>query len=246
MRVIIEKDYASMSEKAADKVMEILGSIEKPLLCPATGDSPKGLYKEMVARITKNNIDISNWNFIGLDEWAGTNGKDEGSCRFHLDNDLLTPLKVPESSISFFDGRSPNLENETSKANDFIKKNGGIDLVILGLGLNGHIGMNEPGTDPSLPAHVAEIDPVTQQSGQKYFKNPRELAAGITLGIKEIMEAHHVILLVSGSKKAEIVREVLEGEISKQLPASFLRNHPNCTVYLDEEAASLLKSSAQR
>ncbi len=242
MTIIIEKDYDSMSAKAADKVMEILESLEKPLLCPATGDSPKGLYKEMVARISKNNIDISNWNFVGLDEWIGMNGKDEGSCRFHLDNDLLQPLKVKFENIIFFDGRAENLLEETGKAIYFIKTYGGIDVAIVGLGMNGHIGMNEPGTDPSLRAHISEIDTITQQVGQKYFSRHQEISQGITLGIKDIMEARKVILLISGSKKAKITREVLEGEISEQLPASFLRNHKNCMVYLDEAAAALLKN----
>ena len=242
MKVIIENDYDSMSVKAADEVMRILESLEKPLLCPATGDSPKGLYKEIVARITKNNIDISNWNFIGLDEWIGMNGKDEGSCRYHLDNDLLQPLKVKFENIIFFDGRAENLLEEIAKEIFFIETYKGIDVAIVGLGMNGHLGMNEPGTDPSLTAHVSEIDPVTQQVGQKYFKNPQKLKGGITLGIKEIMEAHHVILLISGSKKAEIAQQVLESEISSQFPASFLQNHPTCTVYLDKEAASLLKN----
>jgi galactosamine-6-phosphate isomerase len=115
MQIVIEQDYNSLSAKAADEVMEILESLEKPLLCPATGDSPKGLYKEMVARITKNQINISNWNFVGLDEWIGMNGKDEGSCRFHLDNDLLQPLKVKFENIIFFDGRAENLLEEIAK-----------------------------------------------------------------------------------------------------------------------------------
>jgi 6-phosphogluconolactonase/glucosamine-6-phosphate isomerase/deaminase len=226
MRIIIEKDYRSMSAKAADEVMEILKPIAEPLLCPATGDSPKGLYKEMVDRIIKSKTDVSGWHFIGLDEWVGMNGSDEGSCRFHLDNDLLKPLKIQKDNIIFFDGRAEDLLEETSKAIFFIKTYEGIDLAILGLGMNGHIGMNEPGTDPSLNAHVAEIDPVTQQ-----------------VGIKDIMQAKHVILLISGRKKAEIARDVLDGEISNQLPASFLRNHPGCSVYLDEDAASLLEPS---
>lgn len=243
MEIIIEKDYDSISAKAADKVMEILRSLEKPLLCPASGDSPKGLYKELVKRIIKNNMDISNWNFVGLDEWIGMNGKDEGSCRFHLNNDLLKPLKIQESNISFFDGRAKDLQEEIMKANDFIKQNGGIDLAIVGLGMNGHIGMNEPGTDPSLRAHIAEIDPITQETGQKYFSTHRDISRGITLGIKDILEAKQVILLISENKKAKIAHGVLEGEISAHLPASFLRNHPNCSVYLDEAAASLLKKN---
>ena len=119
MKVFIENDYDSMSAKAADAVMAILESLEKPLLCPATGDSPKGLYKEMVDRITKNNTDISNWNFIGLDEWIGMNGKDEGSCRYHLDKDLLQPLKVKFENIIFFDGRAEDLFGGNSERNFF-------------------------------------------------------------------------------------------------------------------------------
>ena len=243
MTVLIEKDYNRMSAKAAEEVVKILEPLQNPLICPATGDSPKGLYQEMIFRIKKKNINTSDWNFVGLDEWVGMNGKDEGSCRFHLDNDLLNPLEVRKSNIGFFDGRSKNLGEEIIKANDFIKKNGGIDLAILGLGLNGHIGMNEPGTDPSLHAHIAEIAAITQQSGQKYFTHPQKLTGGITLGIKDIMGSRHVILLISGVKKAKIARAILEDEISAQLPGSFLRKHENCTVYLDEDAASQLVGS---
>jgi glucosamine-6-phosphate isomerase len=241
MTILIEKDYERMSAKAAEDVMKILNSLQNPLICTATGDSPKGLYHEIIKLINDKKTGISNWDFVGLDEWVGMNGKDEGSCRFHLDNDLLNPLNVKQSDICFFDGRSADLQEETTKTNDFIKKNGGIDVAIVGLGANGHIGMNEPGTDPSLHAHISEIDPITQQSGQKYFTHSQSLSRGITLGIKDIMDARQVILLISGFKKAEIARAILEDEISTQLPGSFLRNHSNCTVYLDEDAASLLK-----
>jgi glucosamine-6-phosphate isomerase len=241
MTILIEKDYARMSAKAAEDVMKILNSLQNPLICTATGDSPKGLYHEIIKLINDKKTGISNWDFVGLDEWVGMNGKDEGSCRFHLDTDLLNPLNVKQSDICFFDGRSADLQEETTKTNDFIKKNGGIDVAIVGLGVNGHIGMNEPGTDPSLHAHISEIDPITQQSGQKYFTHSQSLSRGITLGIKDIMDARQVILLISGFKKAEIARAILEDEISTQSPGSFLRNHSNCTVYLDEDAASLLK-----
>jgi 6-phosphogluconolactonase/glucosamine-6-phosphate isomerase/deaminase len=101
--------------------------------------------------------------------------------------------------------------------------------------------MNEPGTSPSLHSHVTEIDRITQQVGQKYFKEKTALSKGITLGIANLMEARNVFLLVNGKKKAEIVKQVLEGEISTQFPASFLRNHKNFSVYLDNEAAGLLQ-----
>jgi glucosamine-6-phosphate isomerase len=240
MEIFIEKDYELMSAKAAGEVMKILIPLKNPVLCPATGDSPKGLYKEMIGRISRKKIDISDWCFVGLDEWLGMNGDDEGSCRYHLNKDLLEPLCIDEKNISFFSGRAKDIQNETRKTDNFIKTHGGIDIAIVGLGMNGHIGMNEPGTDPDLHSHISDIDPITQKVGQKYFKKSREISQGITLGIADIMKARHVILLVSGTKKAAIVQQVLEGEISENFPASLLRKHKNFSVYLDREGASQL------
>lgn len=240
MEIFIEDDYGSMSAKAADRVMQIIAPLKNPVLCTATGDSTKGLYKEMIDQINQKKIDVSNWCFVGLDEWLGMNQHDEGSCRHHLDNDLLKLLRIDEKSISFFDGKAKDVQNEILKESNFIKEHGGIDIAIVGLGMNGHVGMNEPGTDPFLYSHISEIHAITQQVGQKYFKQSREISRGITLGIADIMESRQVLLVVSGAKKATIVQKVLEDEISELLPASFLRQHKNFWVYLDEAAASLL------
>ena len=241
MNLFISNTYESMSAKAAEAVMQIMQSKRNPVLCPASGDSPTGLYKELIHDASKFKRDISGWYFVGLDEWLSMNGDDEGSCRFHLNNQLFNPLHISENNICFFDGKTKDLNAECDKVESFITKHGGIDVAIVGLGMNGHVGMNEPGTSSALRSHVTEIDAITQQVGQKYFKEKTHISKGITLGIANIMEARNVLLIVSGNKKAEIVRRLLEGEISEQLPASLLRNHPNCSVYLDAEAASLLE-----
>ena len=240
MEIFIEDDYGSMSAKAADHVMQIVAPLKNPVLCPATGDSTKGLYKKMVDQINRKKIDVSDWCFVGLDEWLGMNQQDEGSCRHHLDNDLLKPLRIDEKRINFFNGNAKDFQEEILKESNFINEHGGIDIAIVGLGMNGHVGMNEPGTDPSLHSHISDIDAITQQVGQKYFKKNREIKQGVTLGIADIMEARQVVLVVSGAKKATIVQKVLEDEISEMLPASFLRRHKNFWVYLDKAAASLL------
>ncbi len=113
----------------------------------------------------------------------------------------------------------------------------------MGLGLNGHVGLNEPGTDPSLHSHISLIDSVTQQAGQKYFTEQKQLTHGITLGLANLMEAKKVILLVSGKQKAAIIKKVLEGDITEQVPASLLRKHPDFIIYLDEKAAELLSGT---
>lgn len=240
MELFVYDNYETMSLEAAKKVMQIISSKKKTVLCPASGDSPKGLYSALLRQIQKNNFDVSEINFIGLDEWLGMNGDDEGSCRYHLDEQLFNPLKIDGKNISFFDGRAEDPEKECERIDSRILSLEGIDLAIVGLGMNGHVGMNEPGTSPFLHSHIAKIDPITQQVGQKYFKEKKEIKGGLTLGIANLMEAKNVMLVVSGIKKAAILKQALEEEISEKIPAGFLRNHPNFSVYADADAASLL------
>lgn len=241
MQIIIADTYEDLSKLAAKKVEELMKVNVNPLICTASGDSPAGIYKELVKKVNAKDMKVPDWYFVSLDEWAGMNGNDEGSCRFHLNNQLFNPLQVPAERISFFDGRATDLENECLQTENFINQHKGIVVAIVGLGMNGHVGMNEPGTSPELYSHIAEINPETQKVGQKYFKEQQQLSQGITLGIASLMKAKHIILLVNGTKKAQIVRQVLEGEISEALPASLLRNHPDLKVYLDKEAASMLR-----
>ncbi len=243
MKLIIGNSYEQMSAQAANDLLEILQPVKNPLLCTASGDSPKGMYKELIRQVKEKGVDISGWDFLSLDEWAGMNGNDDGSCRFHLNNDLFDPLNVVERNILFFDGRAANPEKECERIEKLISEHGGIDVAIVGLGMNGHVGMNEPGTPTGSRVHVAEIDPVTQSVGQKYFKDEQQLTHGLTLGLATLMEARNIMLVVSGIKKAQVVQKVLEENISERLPAGILRRHDNLNVYLDKEAASMIQSS---
>lgn len=240
MAICVKAGNEALSKQMADDLYQLLKNKNHPLLCTASGDSPAGLYKEIVRRVRQKELDVSNWNFVGLDEWAGMNGDDEGSCRYHLDQQLFHPLQVAPDRLCFFDGRAGDTEAECRRVEAFIHKHGGIDIAIVGLGMNGHVGMNEPGTSPALYAHVTELDALTVQVGQKYFKEQQQLTKGITLGIADLMEARHVFLVVNGSHKAVIVKKMLKGPISEQVPASLLRDHANLHVYLDDQAAALI------
>jgi glucosamine-6-phosphate isomerase len=242
MQLIIADTYADLSKQAADAVIRLMQLRNRPLLCAASGDTPAGLYKELVDRVNKKEADTTNWFFVGLDEWAGMNEDDEGSCRFHLNNQLFHPLRIADQHISFFDGRAEDPGKECDAVESFIRQQGPVDVAILGLGMNGHIGMNEPGTSPALRSHVTDLDPVTQSVGQKYFTKQQQLSKGITLGLATLMQARHILLLASGAHKAGIVKKMLDDEISGQLPATLLRNHPGLMVYLDKAAAQLLSS----
>lgn len=241
MELVIADNYKELSRWAADDLVRFAAKEAHPLICTASGDTPAGLYKEIVERVSKKEIDISGWMYLGLDEWVGMDGNDEGSCRFHLNNQFFYPLRIQENKIIFFDGRGTDLPKECERIENFIDQHRGIDISILGLGMNGHIGMNEPGTPASSRSHISVLDPVTKQVGQKYFKQETQLTDGITLGLATLLGSKHIILLASGSNKAAIVRQVVEGEISEKVPGSLLRNHPGLHIYLDSAAAGLLQ-----
>ena len=242
MEVFIHESYEALSAQASSDVLSRMKSTEDPLLCVASGDTPAGLYKALVQKINNRQLEISSWSFVGLDEWMGMNGSDDGSCRFYVDRQLFRPLAIGEDQICFFDGRSADAMAECERVEEFIRRKNNIDVAILGLGMNGHIGMNEPGSSRLSRSRVAQLDPITQQVGQKYFNNAQQLTEGLTLGIGTLLESKHIILLVNGSHKAGIVKRVMEGDISEEIPASLLRLHPSLSVYLDTAAASLLQS----
>lgn len=241
MHIIIEKSYDALSRYVANDIIATLQQYDCPLLCPATGHTTIGLYREMITLHQQQNLDAGNWYYVGLDEWRGLNEEDEGSCKKSLNDQLFNPLAVAEDHICFFDGRASDLIYECTRIEQFIQQHGTIDLSILGLGLNGHVGMNEPGSTRFERSHVAALDMQTQQVSQKYFSDKKLVSQGITLGLGTLLDSKHIFLIVTGKHKAEIIKAVIEGDITEAIPASLLRNHKNFTIYLDADAAALLK-----
>lgn len=242
MQIFISDSYEEMCVKAANDIVEIIRPLSKLLFCVASGDSPKGLYKQLVKQRNNSLLDISGWYFLGLDEWIGLGKNDEGSCRYMLDKDVFKPLQVKEEKICCFDGKTNDTYKECERIETFIQLHNGVDVAILGIGMNGHIGLNEPGTSATLRSHVSVIDETTQKVGQKYFTKPQLLTKGITLGLATLMEVKHLFLLVSGEHKAAILQQALEGEQTQNIPATLLRNHPGFKIYADKEAGKFLSS----
>jgi galactosamine-6-phosphate isomerase len=243
MKIVVSDAYEDMSRAAAREILQLLQPLQSPLICIASGDTPAGLYREMVEQVNRKGINVAGWNYVGLDEWMGMNGYDEGSCRYYIDQQVFDPLNVPIKRIAFFDGTAIDPVKECERVEKFIQVNKGIDIAVLGLGMNGHIGMNEPGTSASLRSHISDLDPQTQEVGQKYFKSKTALTQGFTLGIATILEAKHIFLLVSGAKKASIASKMVTEKISEQLPCTLLRNHAGLRIYLDKEAGAQLPSN---
>ena len=163
-----------------------------------------------------------------------------GSCRNMMDRDLFLPVGVAESNIVFFDALTKNPQRECDRMNQYIASRGGLDIMLVGVGLNGHIAMNEPGASFDLYAHVSDLSEETKQVGQKYFSSQTALSKGLTLGLKHLAESKLPILMANGSKKAPIIKAALTGPVNTAIPASIIQTLPQALVMLDEEAAVLL------
>jgi glucosamine-6-phosphate isomerase len=244
MKLIIEKDYDSMSLRAARHVMDLVKTKPGAVICIAAGHTPE-LTCNLIAQIAnKENIDFSRCYFVSLDEWVGIPPENEGSCQYFLRNCLFNPLHINEKNIHVFNAMASDMEKECKDMDNFIRKHGGIDLIIVGVGRNGHIGFNEPGASFEQYSHVIDLHETTQTVGQKYFREETTLTQGITLGLQHLIEARKAILIANGERKAAVMKETIEGEISPQMPASIIRNHANGEIIIDKEAASLLSQNA--
>jgi galactosamine-6-phosphate isomerase len=171
-----------------------------------------------------------------LDEWVGISPDNPGSCRAYIEPYLTLPLNIPAERVSYFDALSADLEAECARVNDLIAAKGGLDIIMVGIGLNGHLGLNEPGTSFDTYAHVSELEPITASVGQKYFTNETTLSQGITVGLKHFLEAKVAIVLANGSRKKDIIGRVINEPVSEALPASLLKIHANGHLWVDEAA----------
>lgn len=241
MKIEIYRDYGQLSEQVADKVAETVRAKPAAVLCLASGHTPVGVFENLVSLARTGSVDFGRCTFVGLDEWAGIPPQNEGSCFHLLGTKLFNPLKISKTQVLFFDGTAKDPAAECRRMDTAIASLGGIDLMLLGIGMNGHIALNEPGTPWHLRSHVVDLDETTRTVGQKYFTKKTALRQGITLGLQYLRESRLTLLMASGGAKSPVVRQALEGEVSEQLPASIFQTLPEALVMLDEAAASGLR-----
>lgn len=236
--------FSNYEELSAYTASEIVNAIkEKPnlTLCMASGHTPLRTAELLAQQLLNQNVDYSQITFLGLDEWVGLPKENEGSCHYFFKTKLFEPLQLKPSQYFLFDALAGNSEAECKKMDAVIADKGGIDIMLVGIGMNGHIGFNEPGTAFNKLCHVAELDDTTKSVGQKYFKEKTVLHQGITIGLGHLLNAKKVFLQANGKRKAEVIEKTVEGEITENFPASVMQQHTNGIIVIDEEAASLLK-----
>jgi glucosamine-6-phosphate deaminase len=237
VQVEIFDRYAALSERAAAMVADLMRRRTDAVLGLPTGSTPLGFYREL----TRSRISFAQAQTFNLDEYVGLPGAHpESYCHF-MQEHLFRHVDLDPARIHIPDGMAPDPEAECRRYEEALRQAGGLDVVLLGLGLNGHIGFNEPGTPWNLRTHKVVLDESTRRANARFFDSPDEVPReALTMGIATILEARQILLLASGAAKASIVREVLRGEVSEQVPATALRSHLNVTVLLDREAAALL------
>lgn len=242
MRVIIEKDYDAVSCRAADFVTELLQRKPDALLGLATGSTPLGLYKELIRRHREEGLDFSKVTTVNLDEYYRLPPNHPQSYNHFMHESLFKHVNIPESHINIPSGTAKNVYAWCENYERRIKELGGIDLQILGIGSDGHIAFNEPGSSLGSRTRPKTLTAETIRDNSRFFGPGEEVPKfAITMGVGTILEARMCLIMASGEKKARIWAEFIEGPVTAQVTASALQLHPNVVAISDEAAASRLK-----
>ncbi|OIN95844.1 glucosamine-6-phosphate deaminase [Candidatus Desantisbacteria bacterium CG1_02_38_46] len=244
MQVVIKANYDEISKEAALTVKQRL--MEKPsfVLGLATGSTPLGLYKELIRMHKEEGLSFSHMVTFNLDEYLGLAPDHPQSYNFFMWENLFKHININPRNVYIPDGKVKpvDVEEYCEWYESRIKKFGGIDLQILGIGRDGHIGFNEPGSSLGSRTRVKTLTEETMQDNARFFKDPSEVPTySITMGVGTVMEAKEILMVASGKNKAQVIATAIEGGVTAQVTASVLQLHKKVTVFLDEEAASLLK-----
>ena len=239
MRIYCAKDYYHASRVAANIISAQV--IMKPdcVLGLATGSTPIGTYEQLVRWYEKGDLDFSEVHSVNLDEYRGLKPDNEQSYRYFMNKHLFDSINIDKANTFVPDGTEPDKEKACKKYDEIIRSQGGVDLQILGLGHNGHIGFNEPGSAFDKETHCVALSESTIEANARFFDSlydvPRE---AYTMGIKTIMQAKKIVVIVSGESKKDIVKKVFSGPITPEVPASVLQLHNDVILVGDEAALS--------
>jgi len=241
MKVAIVNDYQELSRLAAGEIVKQLKKNKAAVFGLATGATPLGMYRELVRVNAVELISFKKAKTFNLDELVGVSPADRGSLFHYMRVNFFSKVDLPHEGINFLRGLAKDWRKECLSYEQKIRRVGGIDLQILGIGLDGHIGFDEPGSSFRSRTSKVKLKLITRQVQAKNFSGTRAVPKyGLSMGIATIMRAKKIILLASGKEKAEVIAAAIKGRVTPQLPASVLQRHPNCLVILDKAAASEL------
>ncbi len=241
MRIIRAKDYDDMSRKAANIIAAQITMKPDCVLGLATGSTPIGTYKELVAAYENGDLDFSQITTVNLDEYKGITRENDQSYYYFMNDNLFSKVNIRKDYTFLPDGMEPDSKKACEEYDAIIEKVGGQDLQLLGLGHNGHIGFNEPADVFKYGTHCVDLTESTILANQRFFASYDDVPKqAYTMGIKTIMQAKKILVVVSGKDKAAILKEVVEGPVTPKVQASVLQLHNDVIIVADEDALSLL------
>ena len=243
MKVQIVNDYKEMSRAAADIFAEVINKKSESVLGLATGDTPIGMYECLVEDYKAGKVDFSNVRSVNLDEYYPITPDNEQSYRYFMNYHLFDKVNINKAMTYIPDGQASDPVSSCETYEKNIDALGGIDIQILGIGRNGHIGFNEPDGELIPYTHVTDLTADTIEANSRFFESEDDVPKqAVTMGIESIFKAKKIVVLASGEGKAEAVKRMLSGKLTTKCPASLLRLHPDVTVICDKDAASLIEN----
>lgn len=242
MRIYSAKDYNEMSRKAANIISAQIIMKPDAVLGLATGSTPIGTYRQLIDWYNKGDLDFSDIRSVNLDEYKGLAADNEQSYAYFMKTNLFDHVNIKKENTYIPNGLETNIELECARYNNIIRSLGGIDLQLLGIGNNGHIGFNEPGEAFEKETHCVKLTENTIQANARFFDNIEDVPKyAYSTGIKNIMQAKSILLVASGEAKADALYRSLFGPITPSVPASILQLHNNVSIVADEDALSIIR-----
>lgn len=241
MKILVGKNYEEMSKRGADVLFSQVTLKADSVLGLATGSTPCGIYAQLVKRYENGELDFSLVKTVNLDEYVGLDPKNDQSYRYFMEKNLFSHVNLKSGNTFLPNGLAADPAAECARYDELVASLGGIDMQLLGIGLNGHIGFNEPCDEFVRPTNCVSLTQSTILANARFFTSIDDVPKkAITMGIGTIMLAKRILLAINGENKKEIAKAALFGPITPQVPASILQLHPDVTVVLDEAAAALL------
>jgi 6-phosphogluconolactonase/glucosamine-6-phosphate isomerase/deaminase len=231
-----EPDTAALADHAATVIETAMRRYPRGLFCLAAGDTPRATYKKLALRLVQTGFDTTGLRFVALDEWQGLAPDSPGSCQRFLRETLLDPLGIADGRAVFFDALG-NPDEACRAVASRLREWGPLTMAVLGIGRNGHLGFNEPGTAADTTVRPVALESGTIEVGAKYFPDGRAPALGLTLGLGDLLAAQQVLVLAAGSSKRGIVRRALDPDSFPEVPAAVLHRHPRATLLADSAAS---------
>lgn len=241
MKIYVVDNYEDLSRKSASIVASQMILKPNSVLGLATGSTPEGLYKELIRLFNEKVIDFKDINTFNLDEYYGMHRHNPQSYYYYMRKNLLDYINIEKDNIHIPHGLADDVEKHCDEYEEEIKQLGGIDLQILGIGRNGHVGFNEPADDFKPKTHLVHLQEETIEDNSRFFENKEDVPTkAISMGIKTIMNARKILLVANGEGKSKAIYDTLKGPITPKVPASIIQLHKDVTVIIDKEAAKLL------